>query len=107
MTRLLVTGIAWAILQLGTPRATVAAELRPGAEPSSVAPRPESPSRGALAPDRSRTDAVQTAHVTPFAPARAPRLRRALSYGAPPPDAARPGPAALPHVLPDVRAPPA
>lgn len=109
MTRLLLTWIGLAILQLGTPRAVSATELvRPVGEPTSVAPRPETPSKDALARDRSRRDPGQVAHVTPVAPAASPRLPCALAHGAAPTDAPRrTGPASLAHVLPDARAPPA
>lgn len=108
MTRRLLTWIGLAILGLGAPRATHAAELHPGGEPTSLAPSSETPSKGALAPERSTDEAVQAAHVTPFAPAGPAPLSRALAYtalqaGAP----RRSAPTALPRVLPDARAPPA
>ena len=108
MTRLLLTLIGVAALHLGAPHAAGAAELRPTGESTSVVPRLETKSQGALTRDRSRTDAVEAAHLTPAAPAAPPRLPCASAHGASPTDAPRcSGPASLPRVLPDARAPPA
>jgi len=109
MTRLLLTWIGVAALHLGTPHPTSAAELlRPARESSSLVPRPNTPSEGALTRDRFRAAAVQVAHVTPCAPAALPHLPRASARDTSPTDAPRrSGPASLPHVLPDARAPPA
>jgi hypothetical protein len=108
MTRLLLTFIGVAALQLGTPHAAGAAELRPSGEPTSVVPRLEPKSQGALTRDRWRTDAVEVAHVTPAAPAEPPHLPCASAHRTSPTEAPRcSGPASLPRVLPDARAPPA
>jgi hypothetical protein len=109
MTRLLLTCLGVAALQLGTPHAAGAAEqLRPGGEPTRVVPQLETKSQGALTRDGSRTAAVKVAHVTPGAPAEPPRLPRASAYGTVPTEAPHClGPASLPRVLPDARAPPA
>jgi hypothetical protein len=108
MTRLLLTLIGVAALQLATPHAAGAAELRPSGEPTRVVPRLETKSQGALTRDRSRTDAVEVAHVNLAAPAAPPHLPRASAHRTAPAEAPRcSDPASLPRVLPDARAPPA
>ncbi len=109
MTRLLLTFIGVAALQLGTPRPAGLAELlRPGGEPTNVVPRPEAQSTGALTRDGSRTDALRVAHVTPGAPAEPPHPSLASGHGTSPTEAPRrSGPVSVPGVLPDARAPPA
>lgn len=108
MTRLLLTLIGVAALQLGTPHAAGAAELRPTGESTSVVPRLETKSQGALTRDRARIDATGAAHLTPAAPTEPPHLPCASAHGPSPIDAPRcSGPASLPRVLPDARAPPA
>ena len=109
MTRLLLTWIGVAALHLGTPHATSAAEvLRPGGESTSVVPRPDKPSKGALSRDRTWGEAVQIAPVTPFAPAASQRALRAFTRSTSPTDAPhRSAPSSPAHVLPDARAPPA
>jgi hypothetical protein len=108
MTRLLLTFVGVAALQLGTPHAADAAELRPMGEPTSVVPRLETKSQGALTRERSRTDAVEVGYVTAAAPAEPPHLPCASARGTSPTEAPRcSGPASLPRVLPDARAPPA
>lgn len=108
MTRLLLTCLGVAALQLGTPQSGGAAELRPMGEPTRVVPRLETKSQGVLTRDRSRTKAVEVGHVTPAAPTGPPHLPCAdaqVTSSADPPRCS--GPATLPRVLPDARAPPA
>ena len=109
MTRLLWTCIGVAALQLGTPRlAEVGELLRPGGEPTSVVPQHEAESRGALTLADSRTDALQVTRVTPGARAEPPCPPHAPEHGTSPTEAPRrSGPATLPRVLQDARAPPA
>ena len=109
MTRLLLTWVGVAALQLGAPRAVGAAELlRPGGEPTSVAPRLEAQSKGVRTRDGRWTNTVQAAHVTPSAPAEPPHLPSVSAHVTSPTEAPRrSGPASLPRVLPDARAPPA
>jgi hypothetical protein len=109
MTRLLLTWIGVAALQLGMPRAVVAAELlRPVGEPTSVVPRPEAQSRGALTRHGFPTDADQGDPVTPGAPGEPPPEPLAFAHGASPTGAPhRAAPVSLARVLPDARAPPA
>ena len=108
MIRLLLACVAVAALHLGAPHAADAAELRPTGEPTRVVPQLETKSQGALTRDRFRSDAVELAQSGPGAPGEPPHLPRASAHETSPPDAPRwAGPAVLPRVLPDARAPPA
>jgi len=109
MTRLLLTCIGVAALQLGAPRPGGVAELLgPGGERTSVVPRPEAPAKGSLTRDGSRTDDLRGAQVTPGAPAEPPQPPLASAHGTSPTEASRhSGPVSIPRVLPDARAPPA
>lgn len=109
MTRLLLTFVGVAALQLGTPRTAELGELlRPCADPTSVVARPDAQSKGALPRAGSRTDALQVTDATSCAPAEPPHPLQASAHDTSPTEApGRLGPASLPRVLQDARAPPA
>jgi hypothetical protein len=107
MTRLLLTCIGVLALQLTAPPPAGLAE-RSGEESTNVVPRPEAHSKPTLTRDGPRTATLRVAQVTPAASATPPHPPLAAAHETSPPKALhQSGPASLPRVLPDARAPPA
>lgn len=106
MNRLVLTSVAFAILQVVGPRSAVQADVRPG-QAARLTPRLEVPWTPTLERIGERAGATRLRQATPATPAAPGGVHTIATFSElPSPEPGYSAPVLLPSLLPDARAPP-